>query len=73
MHTTEESGFALARLAIGDDEGVKGKTGVYFAGLSETDSSVDSHKKDKQDDLWEWTAKTVARDEAERRRFEELQ
>ena len=72
VHTPAESGFALARLAVGDDGGVKGKTGVYFEGLKEIKSSVDSYKEDKQDDLWEWTAKTVAKDEAERKRFAEL-
>ena len=70
VHSQEESGFALARLAVGED--VKGKTGVYFEGLKERNSSKDSHEARKQEDLWEWTAKTVARDEAERRAFEEV-
>lgn len=72
VHTAQHSGFALARLAIGDDEGVRGKSGAYFEGMREIKSSKDSYDEDKQDDLWEWTARTVARDEAERRRFEEL-
>ena len=72
VHTAQDSGFALARLAIGDDEGVKGKSGAYFEGMREIKSSKDSYDEGKQDDLWEWTARTVARDETERRRFEEL-
>ena len=68
VHTDVESGFALARLGVGKD--VQGRTGVYYEGLKEIDSSVDSHQVEKQDDLWEWTVRTVARDEAERQVFE---
>ena len=70
VHTPKESGFALARLAVGED--VAGKTGVYFEGLTQRKSSVDSYDVAKQDDLWEWTAKAVARDAGERRGFDEV-
>ena len=70
VHTDAESGFALARLGVGED--VQGKTGVYFEGLKEIKTSVDSYKVEKQDDLWEWTVKTVAKDEGERRSFEQI-
>lgn len=70
VHTDVESGFALARLGVGED--VQGKTGVYYEGLKEIGSSVDSRDVGKQEELWEWTVKAVARDEGERRAFEEV-
>ena len=70
IHTIEDSGFALARLGVGED--VKGKSGVYYEGLKEHRSSDASRQVPQQDDLWEWTVKTVAKDEAERLSFEQV-
>lgn len=70
VHTAVESGSALARLAVGTD--TQGKTGVYFEGLKEIKSSVDSQKVEKQDDLYDWTLKTVAKDDAERQSFAQI-
>jgi NAD(P)-dependent dehydrogenase (short-subunit alcohol dehydrogenase family) len=68
IHSANESGASLARLAVGTD--VKGVTGLYFEGRKEIPSSVDSHVKEKQEELWEWTLKTIANDEGEREKFE---
>ncbi|ETS80873.1 hypothetical protein PFICI_08402 [Pestalotiopsis fici W106-1] len=53
VHTTEESGQALARLAIGID--VAGVSGKYFEGLKQISSSIDSYDEKKQEDIWSWT------------------
>lgn len=68
IHSPQESGEAVARLAVGED--VKGKSGVYYEGMKPIKSSDASYDKRKQDDLWTWTAKALARDEMERSRFE---
>jgi NAD(P)-dependent dehydrogenase (short-subunit alcohol dehydrogenase family) len=68
VHTIKESGFALARLAAGED--VEGVSGVYFEGLREIKSSVASYDVEKQDDLWRWTVEHVARDKEELHSFE---
>jgi hypothetical protein len=70
VHSPQESGAALARLAIGKD--VEGISGKYFEGMREIKSSVESYVKEKQGDLWVWTAKFVAMDEGEVRAFETL-
>ncbi|KAF2707368.1 NAD(P)-binding protein [Pleomassaria siparia CBS 279.74] len=69
VHLPAESGAALARLAVGDDEGVKGKTGVYFEGLKEIPSSVQTQEVDLQEELWEWTVKFVGESSEEVERF----
>ncbi|KFY18831.1 hypothetical protein V493_08316 [Pseudogymnoascus sp. VKM F-4281 (FW-2241)] len=68
IHTPQESGANLARLAIGAD--VEGKSGVYFEGKKIISSSKDSYDESKQEDLWEWTIKATAASEDERRQFE---
>lgn len=70
-HTPQESGEALARLAIGDD--VKGVSGKYFEGKKEISSSKDSYVVEKQDDLWQWTVEYLAKgNKDEATRFAEL-
>lgn len=59
IHTPEESGEALARLAVGED--VEGVSGKYFEGLKEIKSSEDSYVVEKQDDLWGWSARYLAK------------
>jgi NAD(P)-dependent dehydrogenase (short-subunit alcohol dehydrogenase family) len=70
IHRPQESGAALARLAVGGD--VEGVSGKYFEGMKQIKSSVESCDKEKQEDLWKWTLKFVAMDEEEGRKFEEL-
>lgn len=70
VHTTAESGTALARLAVGDD--VEGISGKYYEGLSQRTSSKDSFNEVKQEDLWNWTVAEIAQDDTEKRKFEDL-
>jgi len=70
VHTPEESGAALARLAVGAD--VEGVSGRYFEGVQDLKSSVDSYDERKQDDLWEWTVDYLAKDGEEKARFQEF-
>ncbi|MCJ1434696.1 hypothetical protein MMC27_004065 [Xylographa pallens] len=70
IHTAQESGLALARLAVGKD--VEGVSGKYFDGMKQIESSVESYELPKQEDLWSWTAKHVAVDDAEASAFETL-
>ena len=65
IHQPKDSGAALAKLAM-SDEG----NGEYYEGLKAIKSSDASYDIKKQEDLWEWTLKTVAKDEAERREFD---
>lgn len=67
IHSAQESGTNLARLAVGAD--VEGKSGVYFEGKEIIKSSKDSYDDSKQEDLWEWTIKATATSESERREF----
>lgn len=68
IRTAKESSENLARMATG--KRLEGVSGVYYSGTEPEPSSVDSHDQAKQDDLWEWTVKTVAVDEEERLDFE---
>lgn len=67
IHKPEESGEALARLAVGGD--VEGKSGIYYEGTKEIKSSKDSYDEKKQEDLWQWTINALARSEEEKRLF----
>ncbi|KAJ5601790.1 hypothetical protein N7510_011324 [Penicillium lagena] len=67
IHTPQESGEALARLAVGAD--VEGVSGVYYEGLREIRSSDASYDVAKQEDLWKWTVETVACDHQEKMAF----
>lgn len=70
IHLPRDSGASLARLAVGDD--VKGVSGKYYEGRKPIPSSKDSQVVEKQEDLWQWTVRRVAKDEAERRAFESV-
>ena len=70
VHTPEESGAALARLAIGAD--VEGVSGRYFEGVEDVKSSVVSYDERKQDDLWEWTVNHLAKNGEEKARFQQF-
>jgi NAD(P)-dependent dehydrogenase (short-subunit alcohol dehydrogenase family) len=67
VHTPTESGEALAWLAMGAE--AKGKTGVYFEGRTEKESSEVSKVESKQEELWDWTVGFVGRDGEEKQRF----
>ncbi|KIV97288.1 hypothetical protein PV10_01055 [Exophiala mesophila] len=45
-------------------------SGVYYEVEKPIKSSVDSYDEAKQEDLWAWTIKTIAKDETEAREFE---
>jgi hypothetical protein len=51
-------------------EEVKGTNGVYFEERGQGKSSKESYEEGKQEELWAWTVKTVARDEGERVKFD---
>jgi NAD(P)-dependent dehydrogenase (short-subunit alcohol dehydrogenase family) len=71
VHRPQESGAALARLAIGTD--VEGVSGKYFEGLNDLKSSKDSYDERKQDDLWDWTVNYLTQGRAEEKvRFEDF-
>jgi NAD(P)-dependent dehydrogenase (short-subunit alcohol dehydrogenase family) len=57
VHTTEESGRALARLAT--DPALAGVTGRYFEGMAEIRSSEASYDLEKARHLWEASADMV--------------
>lgn len=67
VHTPEESGEALALLAVGNS--VAGKSGLYYEGRNEIKSSEMSYDQVKQEDLWQWTVNTLARNEREQEDF----
>lgn len=69
-NTVQESGAELAALGLGESS--KGRGGMYFVGWEAEKSSVMSYDEGKQEDLWEWTIKAVARDEGEREAFEKI-
>lgn len=65
IHTPEESGTALAWLAVGDDI----EKGKYYEGRKVIKSSDDSYDERKQEDLWEWTVKNVTKNQEEEVEF----
>ena len=67
LHSSKDSGIALATLAMGRDG-----SGEYYQGLEAIKSSGTSYDTERQEDLWTWTLNTVARDEAEKRDFEQI-
>jgi NAD(P)-dependent dehydrogenase (short-subunit alcohol dehydrogenase family) len=73
VHTPEESGKALAQLATGDE--FKGKSGLYFEGTRAIKSNTTSYDEAKQEDLWQWSVRNLAKDAGEQRAFnlEDLQ
>ena len=70
IHTTEESGDALADLVV--YEVGECTNGVYMEGQQEIRSSKASYDEAKQEDLWNWTIEALARDEDEKRAFEDV-
>lgn len=72
IHSAQESGQALARLAIAED--VEGVSGKYFEGMKEIESSKDSYDVEKQHDLWSWTVTYLAKgDKVQAAKFDQLQ
>lgn len=70
IYLPKDSGASLARLAVGED--VEGVSGKYYEGQKPISSSKDSQMVEKQEDLWEWTVRRVAKDENEKREFEKV-
>jgi len=58
IHTPQESGANLAKVAMGEGEAA-GKTGMYYEGLHVIPSSIDSNNEKHQDELYEWTVKAT--------------
>lgn len=54
IHTTKESGAALARLIV--DPALENTNGSYFEGLREIRSSVDSYDTNRAEELWQASA-----------------
>ena len=54
VHTTAESGVALARLVV--DPGLQGTSGKYFEGQREIPSSTDSYDAIRAAELWQASA-----------------
>lgn len=69
IFTAKQSGDFLADLAI--ESKLEGVTGQYFSERKEIPSSKESYDEAKQEDLWRWTVKEVAKD-GEAARFERL-
>ncbi|KAI1759886.1 NAD(P)-binding protein [Hypoxylon sp. FL1150] len=70
VHTAQESGTNLARLAVGPEE--EGQGGKYFEGPKPIKTSPVSYEEAKQEDLWRWTVDYLARDDEEKEHFEQL-
>ncbi|KAK5957768.1 hypothetical protein OHC33_000957 [Knufia fluminis] len=70
VHLPQESAANLARLAGMRGEEAQRSAGKYFEGRTARNSSVVSMDEKKQEDLWRWTVKFLARDEEEKRAFE---
>lgn len=69
LHTPEESGRALARLAVAPE--AQGQSGLYYSeGLRGIRSSKASYDEAKQEDLWRWTVDTLADNDEERKLFD---
>ncbi|ETN39401.1 uncharacterized protein HMPREF1541_05624 [Cyphellophora europaea CBS 101466] len=71
IYTAKQASAFLAELAVGDE--VAGVNGKYFSEKKTISSSKESYDKGKQEDLWSWTIKELAKDEQERQRFERLE
>ena len=69
IHTLQESGFALARLAIDPDGELSGVSGRYFEGLRQIRSSELSYNEKNRQDLWDSSVNLTAKTEAERQTF----
>ena len=68
IHTTKESGEALARLAVSPD--VEGISGKYYEGTKQIESGGSSYDEAKQEDLWRWTVEHTAKNAEEARTFD---
>lgn len=57
IHPPEKSGSTLAWLAVSPD--VASTSGVYYEERKQIKTSEASYDEEKQEDLWEWTAKNT--------------
>lgn len=70
IHSAKTSGGNLARLAVSNE--VEGESGVYFEGQKVIKTSDLSYDEDKQEDLYAWTMKAVAKSGEEQQQFEKV-
>lgn len=68
IHTPEHSGLMMSQLVTRSEQQIG--SGYYYEGTKRIKSSEASYDKDKQEDLWQWTVKAIASNEAEREAFE---
>lgn len=68
IHSPQESGEAMAWLAVGDVPA--DASGKYFEGKKTIPSSKDSYDVEKQEELWSWTVDAIAANPEERKRFD---
>lgn len=75
VSTPQKSGKALAMLSTGQGGDIAGN-GEYYQvtkhGSHVKQSSETSLDPEKQNDLWDWTIKAIARDASEVRKFDRL-
>ncbi|KAL5334990.1 hypothetical protein BJX70DRAFT_376584 [Aspergillus crustosus] len=67
IYTPEYSGESIAFVAGAEE--VRGVSGEYFEGRAVVKSSGESYEEVKQEELWEFTVKSIARGEEEVKRF----
>jgi hypothetical protein len=67
----QDSGASLAWLAVGEE--CKTENGKYYEQRTIVPSSKQSNDAKLQDDLWDWTVNFVAKDEAEKERFNKIE
>lgn len=68
IHLPQESGANLAWIATEDTA----TSGVYYEARTPIKSSVLSYDEEKQQDLWDWTVRFLAKGEEEREKFQNL-
>jgi NAD(P)-dependent dehydrogenase (short-subunit alcohol dehydrogenase family) len=67
VNTPQTSGGNMAWLVLGKE--LEGRKGIYFDGRREREAGVLARDEGVQEELWEWTIKTVKGSEEEERRF----
>ena len=70
IHKASDSGASLA--ALSRPEKASQIDGKYFEGSKPIKSSDVSYETTKQEELWQWTIETLAKDEEEKRSFDNV-
>jgi NAD(P)-dependent dehydrogenase (short-subunit alcohol dehydrogenase family) len=71
VHTVEESGRAMAELALAVDSG-RAVSGLYFEGTKPISTSELSYNEANRKELWDGSVRLTAKDEAERAAFSDF-